>query len=237
MADPIAFAHFPGLGIAFDAEFFSSVFTYLIGPVVVAFLIGSIPFGVIVGRVFFGIDLRKSGSGKICAANALRSYGTGGGAAVLVLDVFKGLVPVLLGYAFFGDWIGFGIAPYVGAAAVLGHCYSPWLRGRGGKGVATWLGALFGISWPAALAFIAVWLIVVIPTRYAALGSIVASLLTPFFLWLTLRTPGLLESPSRWVAPCAVAAFVALVIVWKHRENIVRLREGRENKISFSNSS
>ncbi len=215
----------------------STILWYLVIPAVVAFLIGSVPFGIIVGRLFYGRDLRASGSGNIGAANALRSYGKAGGAAVLVLDALKGLVPVLLTYRIYGDWIGFGIAPFVGAAAVFGHCFSPWLRGRGGKGVATWLGALFGISWIAGLAFIAIWLIVVVPTRYAALGSIVASLLAPVVLWLVLRTPGFAESPDRWMLPCAIAAFVALLIIWKHRENIVRLREGRENKLSLSRSS
>jgi acyl phosphate:glycerol-3-phosphate acyltransferase len=189
----------------------------VLGSAAIAFAIGSIPFGLIVGRAFFAMDLRASGSGNIGAANAMRSYGKAGGAAVLALDVLKGYVPA----AFFCTLWGLELATLIGAFAVLGHCFSPWLNFRGGKGVATWLGVLFGLSWISGLAFVAVWLAAVLPTRYASLGSLIASVLSPLVLWLTLHS-----------APVsAIASLVALVIVWKHRENIVRLREGRENKI------
>jgi glycerol-3-phosphate acyltransferase PlsY len=189
-----------------------------------AFLLGSIPFGLIVGRLFFHSDIRASGSGNIGAANALRSYGKGGGGAVLALDALKGALAALLCglVAQSATWEAFGAF-----AAVLGHCYSPWLRFKGGKGVATWLGALAVIAWPLALAFIALWLVVVAPTRWASLGSLSATVLSAAGLWV--------ESGDASLGLWATAA--AAVIVWKHRENIGRLAAGRENKISFGKAS
>jgi glycerol-3-phosphate acyltransferase PlsY len=191
----------------------------LIGFPLIAFAIGSIPFGLIVGRLFYGADIRKSGSGNIGAANALRSYGKAGGAAVLLLDALKGLAPALL-FMFFAFPAA---AAALGAIAVLGHCFSPWLGFKGGKGVATWLGALFGLSWIAGVAFIAIWLAAFLPTRYASLGSLVASVLAPVVLWLLFH--------STFVS--VVATLVALLILWKHRENIARLLAGTENKINL----
>jgi acyl phosphate:glycerol-3-phosphate acyltransferase len=225
------------------------VVAWLLLPIVGAFVIGSIPFGVIVGRLLFRSDLRRSGSGNIGAANALRSYGAGAGLIVLVLDALKGFVSA------FGGWfwyfaIGGGplaerllglfvfdnrsaIAALIGLTAVLGHCYSPWLKFKGGKGVATFLGTILGISPVVGLIFMAIWLVVVIPTRHASLGSIVASLSMPVVLGLQSRF---------WLhvndnATSVIVALAALLIVWKHRENIVRLREGRENKITFGKAS
>jgi len=107
---------------------------------------------------------------------------------------------------------------------VLGHCYSPVLKFKGGKGVATLLGTLFALSWPAALAFVLIWLAVVLPSRYSSLGSLSATALSP---WLVARFSG------QRGAGIGVA-LAALVIFWKHRENIARLRAGRENRIGFS---
>jgi glycerol-3-phosphate acyltransferase PlsY len=195
----------------------------LLGLSAIAFAIGTLPFGLIVGRTLFDVDIRKSGSGNIGAANAMRTYGKAGGAAVLVLDALKGYIPAVLYMMLWGP----GLAIPIAAFAVLGHCFSPWLNFRGGKGVATWLGVLFGIAWISGLAFIAIWLAVVLPTRYASLGSLVATVLTPLVLWFLLHS-----------APVtAVASLVVLLIVSKHRENIVRLREGRENKIGLGRAA
>jgi glycerol-3-phosphate acyltransferase PlsY len=187
-----------------------------------AFLAGSIPFGLIVGRVFFDTDIRASGSGNIGAANALRTYGRSGGAAVLVLDALKGFLPV------YGVLALTPPGPHqpalaAGAAflAVLGHCFSPWLGFKGGKGVATWLGALLALSWPLGLAFALVWLAVVVPTRYSSLGSLVATVLSAAGVGLVTGSGG--------AALCAAGA--AATIVFQHRENIVRLSQGRERKL------
>src|SRR5271165_96530 len=153
-----------------------------------SFLIGSIPFGLLVGRIFFGSDIRRSGSGNIGAANALRSYGKAGGAAVLLLDALKGFVPAYMAQVFTAHQRP-DFAALAGFAAVAGHCWSPWLRLRGGKGVATWLGAVVAIAWPVALGFVAVWLAVVLPTRYASLGSLTATALSALGLPLATRDP------------------------------------------------
>lgn len=205
-----------------------------------AFLVGSIPFGLIVGRLFYRSDLRQSGSGNIGAANALRAYGKLGGVLVLLLDAAKGFVPTALVQVWpweivsnLGGSLPFllvmsvGDAAMLGLAAVAGHCFSPWLRFRGGKGVATWLGVVFALSWVAGLLFIAIWLLVVIPTRYASLGSVIASLTSPIAMWFFTND----------LTATVCATIAALLITWKHRENIVRLREGRENKISFGRTA
>ena len=201
-----------------------------------AFACGSIPFGLVVGRAFFGSDIRAAGSGNIGAANALRAYGKAGGAAVLVLDALKGFVPAAFARAYFDAHLAaawglsqnpaasYDVAGAAALAAVLGHCYSPVLKFKGGKGVATLLGTLFALSWPAALAFVLIWLAVVLPSRYSSLGSLSATALSP---WLVARFSG------QRGAGIGVA-LAALVIFWKHRENIARLRAGRENRIGFS---
>jgi glycerol-3-phosphate acyltransferase PlsY len=188
-----------------------------------AFLVGSIPFGLIVARLFYRSDIRERGSGNIGAANALRSYGRAAGIAVLVLDALKG---------FFAAWVttpfgGAGPEAAAGLCATLGHCYSPWLNFKGGKGVATWLGVLTALQPLAALAFAAVWLAVVIPSRYASLGSLTATVVSGAVLWW-------LEGQAPVIG---VVAFLATALIfWKHRENIARLRAGSESKIAFRRS-
>ena len=187
--------------------------------IVGSFLAGSIPFGLIVGRLFFGTDIRSAGSGNIGAANALRTYGRAGGAAVLVLDALKGFVPAL-GAAL---WFGPRIAALSALAAVLGHVFSPWLRFRGGKGVATYLGALLAVFPLAAAAFALVWLVVALRSRFASLSSLTATLVSAAVVTIRL---------SDVVVTAAYAAAVA-TIFWAHRANVSRLRAGREVRLSF----
>jgi len=226
-------------------------FPNLIWLAIFAFLIGTIPFGLIIGRMFFRTDIRESGSGNIGAANALRSYGKVGAVAVLVLDVLKGYVPTASAIWYANWWWDhmflntrcpwvptIGVMVAIGSFAVLGHCFSPWLGFKGGKGVATWLGILFALSWVVGgwivgPAFIVIWLAVVVPTRYSSLGSIVATVLSPVVLWLAFQS--VFHVHAVWGS--VVAAIVALLIVWKHRDNIARLREGRENKIAFGRAA
>jgi glycerol-3-phosphate acyltransferase PlsY len=135
------------------------VIAILLATVFGAFLIGSIPFGYIVGRIFYHTDIRRQGSGNIGAMNALRTLGRGGAIVVLLLDALKGFVPTLSAMLFFRgvlDTEGFPptdqiMGALVAGAAVLGHCFSPWLRFKGGKGVATSFGAIFALCWPAGL--------------------------------------------------------------------------------------
>jgi glycerol-3-phosphate acyltransferase PlsY len=205
---------------------------------VASFLFGSIPFGLVVGRLFYGIDIRKSGSGNIGAANALRTFGKGGALGVLLLDALKGYLPVWLTLRFLSPLdasggmlpglrealagIALGVGAFAGFAALLGHCYSPWLRFRGGKGVATHLGVTFALSWQSGLVFIAAWLLAAIPTGFSSLGSLVATAMTVLSLWYFLGPAAL-----------AYGLLAAAIIFWRHRENLARLRAGTENPMGF----
>ena len=193
----------------------------VIGALAVAagFALGSIPFGVIVARAFYRRDIRAEGSGNIGAANALRTLGKKGAAGVLVLDALKGAIPVAV-LTHLGAPTA--IAALGGAAAVLGHCYSPLLGGRGGKGVATSYGAIWALSWPAGVAFTLIWVATIVAVGYASVASMLASVLMPFALWFMLGRAGLIYGVAS-----------ALLIVFKHRDNLARLRAGTENPLSF----
>jgi glycerol-3-phosphate acyltransferase PlsY len=186
-----------------------------------AFLIGSIPFGLIVGRTFFKRDLRASGSGNIGAANALRTLGKTAGLAVLVLDVLKGVAAVLLAHNFAAE--PDRIAPLAGLVAILGHCYTPWLRFKGGKGVATFLGCACALSWESALTFIVVWLAVVVPTGFSSAGSVLGVIAAAAILLLGN------QSAAAWI----FALGSATLVLWKHRQNLARLRAGTENRLEL----
>jgi glycerol-3-phosphate acyltransferase PlsY len=186
------------------------------GHLIIAFLIGAIPFGVIVSRLFYKRDLRASGSGNIGAANALRTLGKRGAIAVLLLDAFKGAAPVLLTVPHYEQ------AAAVGFAAILGHCFSPFLAFRGGKGVATSLGVIFALAWPAGLAFMLVWIAFAIGLGFASVSSMAASIAMPYVLWFIIGGPGM------WYGIAS-----AILIVATHRQNIERLRTGTENRLSL----
>lgn len=180
-----------------------------------SFLAGSIPFGYLIGRFAYRTDLRKHGSGNIGAMNALRTLGKGGAVAVLLLDAAKGAIPVLIAHVE-------PLTAVAAASAVLGHCFSPWLGWKGGKGVATALGAVFAISWPAGLVMVATWVIFALGvTRYSSVGSMAACIASPFALYAFTRSP----------AETAFGVFLAAFIAWTHRENIERLRQGTEGPI------
>jgi glycerol-3-phosphate acyltransferase PlsY len=191
-----------------------------------AFLIGSIPFGYLIGRFFYSTDLRTQGSGNIGAMNALRTLGKGGAVAVLLLDALKGALPVLLGRLFWGnaDLSSQWLLAALGIAAVLGHCFSPWLGWKGGKGVATSFGVIFALSWPAGMVCVLAWVLGgLIVTQYSSVGSMLANLVSPIALWsLTGSLPFTIYG-----------LFAGLFIVWTHRENIARLRSGTENRIGL----
>lgn len=186
--------------------------------VVVAFVVGSIPFGVLVSRAFYGTDLRSGGSGNIGAANALRTLGKRGAVAVLALDMLKGFAPTMAAGALGGPTTAAAAA----LAAVVGHCWSPFLGFRGGKGVATAFGVLFALWWPAGVAFALVWIAAVVATGYSSVGSMLASIAMVPVLWFGLGPVGL-----------AYGAISAILIVARHRENLERLRHGTENRLSL----
>ena len=187
-----------------------------IAALVFGYLCGSIPFGVLVTRLTGGPDLRAIGSGNIGATNVLRTGRKGLAAATLLGDVLKGTAVVLLtGYS-----LGHDFAIVAALGAFLGHLFPVWLRFRGGKGVATYLGVVIGLEWPAAIVFCAIWLAVAALSRYSSLAALVASAATPIFVW--------------WRGDLKDAALFLLlsVLLWiMHRSNIVRLLRGTEGKI------
>lgn len=202
-----------------------------------AYLIGSIPFGWLAGKFFHKKDIRSGGSGNIGATNALRQYGVKTGILVLALDLFKG---------FAAAWLLLNVVPglvsnLAGAlpternmlllpalAAILGHMFPVWLNFKGGKGVATAAGVYLVLAPVPLFAALLVFLLVTALSRYVSLGSIVAaaSLFVCELLWniFVLREP---EFP--WFT-----LFVALLVIYKHSQNIMRLLEGRENRLSFN---
>jgi acyl phosphate:glycerol-3-phosphate acyltransferase len=186
------------------------------------YLCGSVPFGILLTRLSGGPDLRSVGSGNIGATNVLRTGRKGLAAATLIGDMLKGTVAVLIIAYFFGQT--FALAAAVGA--FLGHLFPVWLRFRGGKGVATYLGLLLGVAWPAAVVFGAIWLAVAALSRYSSLAALVASALTPALLW--------------WLSDAWTALVFALlsVLLWiMHRANIDRLLDGTEGKIGGARST
>src|SRR5262249_19658093 len=150
-----------------------------LSALVVGYLLGSIPFGLLVTRAAGLGDIRSIGSGNIGATNVLRTGNKGLAAATLLLDALKGTVAVLVA-GYFREDLGL----YAGFSAFLGHVFPAWLNFKGGKGVATYLGVLVALNWPAALAFAAVWLGVAFLTRFSSLAALTAALVVPVFLFL-----------------------------------------------------
>jgi glycerol-3-phosphate acyltransferase PlsY len=180
------------------------------------YLLGSIPFGMILTRIAGTQDLRSIGSGNIGATNVLRTGRKGLAVATLLGDMLKGTAAVVI--ALFLSGPGAAIAAALGA--FLGHLFPVWLKFHGGKGVATYIGVLLGLFWPAALAFCAVWLLVAFTTRYSSLSALIASLATPLLLW--------------WLGHPQLAllfSVLTLLLWFKHRENIRRLASGSEGRI------
>jgi glycerol-3-phosphate acyltransferase PlsY len=180
------------------------------------YALGAIPFGLLLTRAAGLGDVRSIGSGNIGATNVLRTGNKKLAAATLLLDGLKGTAAVLLGAYFFGS----GPALLAGFGAFLGHLYPVWLKFKGGKGVATYLGVIAGLAWQAAAVFAAVWLAVAFLTRYSSLAALVASVAVPLAL-LAFDQPEL----------AALAGVMTLFILLKHRANIQRLLAGKESKI------
>jgi len=183
---------------------------------VVGYLLGSIPFGLILTRAAGGPDVRTIGSGNIGATNVLRTGRKGLAAATLLCDALKGTAAVLLAAHFATP----DAALVAGLGAFLGHLFPVWLKFKGGKGVAVYIGVLIGLYWPAALIFCTIWIAVAGVSRYSSLAALVASALIPFVLWLVGQ-------------PRTAALFLLLsALLWiMHRANIARLLNGSEGKI------
>lgn len=191
---------------------------------IAAYLLGSIPFGYLIVKMGSGSDVRGAGSGNIGATNVTRVAGKGAGLATLLLDVGKGYLAVWLATRWSHGNIRWMMAAAV--AVVLGHTFSCWLRFRGGKGVATGLGVFLAVAWQAVLATLLVWLVVVAFWRYVSLGSVVAAAALPILVYL-FYAPG--HAPPLAVSFGSVA--VAIIVIFKHRENIARLIAGTESRL------
>lgn len=190
--------------------------------ILLAYLLGSVPTSQWVARAVYGVDLRREGSGNLGATNTYRVLGKRAAAPVLVVDVLKGWVPVALFPALDGSQEAAWALGY-GGAAVVGHVFSFWVDFRGGKGVATASGVFLALAPWAVVAGAAVWAGVVTATRLVSLGSVLAALTLPVAVYLTPHEGG----PA---APLFALA-LALFVVWTHRSNIRRLREGKEPRV------
>lgn len=191
---------------------------------IAAYLLGSIPFGYLIVKMGSGSDVRGAGSGNIGATNVTRVAGKAAGLATLLLDIGKGYLAVWLAMRWSHGNIRWMMAAAV--AVVLGHTLSCWLRFRGGKGVATGLGVFLAVAWQAVLAALLVWLVVVAFWRYVSLGSVVAAAALPILVYL-FYAPG--HAPPLAVSFGSVA--VAIIVIFKHRENIARLIAGTESRL------
>ena len=190
--------------------------------VAAGYLLGSIPFGLLLTKAAGLGDVRSIGSGNIGATNVLRTGNKGLAAATLVLDALKGTAAVLLAKSgLFGLMIGPELAFLGGFGALIGHLFPAWLGFKGGKGVATYIGILLGLFWPAAAAFCGIWLVTALLTRLSSLAAMVAVIATPFAIWAASGQPQI-----------AVLLLVpSLLLIWKHEANIRRLWKGEEPRI------
>jgi glycerol-3-phosphate acyltransferase PlsY len=189
---------------------------YYAAALAFGYLLGSIPFGLIITRLAGTGDIRAIGSGNIGATNVLRTGRKGLAAATLLCDMLKGTVAVLLAHHFYGQ----DLAILAALGAFLGHLFPIWLRFKGGKGAATYIGLLLGLAWPGALVFCAIWLVVAAVTRFSSLSALVASAVTPAFLWW-----------NRDLQEAQLFGLLAVLLWIMHAPNIVRLVRGTEARI------
>lgn len=184
----------------------------------IGYLLGSIPFGLLLTRAAGLGDIRQMGSGNFGATNVLRTGNRPLAALTLVLDAGKAAAAVFIVWAIYPD----AIMPRVlaGVAAFIGHLYPVWLGFKGGKGVATYIGAMLAIHWPVGLTFCAVWLFIALVRRMSSLAALTAAATAPIFAYV-------FSGPHL----AATAAFMSVLLFLKHRENIVRLRNDTEPRI------
>lgn len=185
------------------------------------YLLGSVPFGLVLCQVFGYGDIRKIGSGNIGATNVLRTGNKPLAFATLVLDIGKGAAAVFAIRALIApDENGLLLGVIAGAAAVIGHNFPIWLKFKGGKGVATTLGTMLAAFWPAGAAAIATWLLVAAIFRYSSLAALVSLMAPPIVFWI-----------YDFQISAIIAACVTILVWFRHRANIERLRNGTETKI------
>jgi len=189
--------------------------TYLI-VALLAYLLGSVPFGMVMARIFGLGDLRKIGSGNIGSTNVLRTGNKPAAFLTLVFDAGKGAVAVLIARMFGGE----DMAGLAGLCAMLGHIYPVFLKFRGGKGVATFLGTLLALSFPVGLAACATWLATALLLRYSSLAALVAAALSPLYAYIFYHKHGAI-----------LVLLLSALVIYRHSENIKRLLNKSEPKI------
>lgn len=184
----------------------------------IAYLIGSLSTAIIVCKLMGLPDPRTQGSNNPGATNVLRIGGKKAAILTLVGDFLKGLIPVVV-----ARWYGFDITALalISLAAFLGHLFPIYYKFQGGKGVATYIGCLFGLNWIVALGWVAAWLIITLISRYVSLASLIACLLAPLYIWLFTQNWNVV----------AILSVMTLFIIIRHRSNITKLAQGTENKI------
>ena len=193
-----------------------------VGIVVLAYLLGSLSFAVIVSKAMRLDDPRSYGSGNPGATNVLRSGNKAAAILTLLLDALKGVVAVLVARAL-APRLGLGDATIAlaGVAAFLGHLYPVFFRFKGGKGVATAAGVLLALNPWLGLASLGTWLVVAFATRYSSLAALVTAVLAPVYAWMLAGDLGVV----------ALVAVMSVLLVWRHRSNIAKLRNGTEAKL------
>ncbi|WP_299141906.1 glycerol-3-phosphate 1-O-acyltransferase PlsY [uncultured Tateyamaria sp.] len=194
-----------------------STFATLALWAVIGYVLGSIPFGMVLARVMNLGNLRDIGSGNIGATNVLRTGNKTAAALTLLLDAGKGAAALLLARALTGAE---DAAQLAGLAAMFGHCYPVWLGFRGGKGVATFLGLLLALHWPVGMAACIAWLVGAGISRISSMGALVAAAASTFFMMFLGKPDALF-----------LGVILTLLIFWRHRANISRIRAGTEPKI------
>jgi len=189
------------------------------------YLFGSFPSGYLAGRIAKGIDIRSLGSGSTGATNVLRHIGKRAAITVFLLDVFKGVLSILLAkYFLLND--SWQVA--IGLSTLIGHIWPIWLNWRGGKAVATGLGIFLGLSWQVGLATLGIFILIITLFRIVSLASVSASLSLPLIMFLSFNN-------SNFSLPFLIISLLAMtLVIWRHRENIVRLIKGKEPKIGQS---
>jgi len=194
----------------------------ILAVIISAYIIGSIPTGYIIVKSFTGQDIRTIGSGSTGATNVKRVMGKKWFFITLLLDAFKGALPVILAACFAKTFTGIGLLPVLAAIAViLGHSKSIFLKFTGGKSVASGVGTILALNWQVGLIIAAIWATITFFTRYVSVGSIIALAISPFLMWA-------FKAPLAYIAYCALGA---IYIIWLHRTNIQRLIKGEENKV------
>jgi len=186
---------------------------------VISFLIGSIPFGYVICRIFKKIDIRKFGSGNIGATNVYRVCGGFLGITVLILDILKGFIPVFISKNIFH--FPSLISVITGLLTIFGHIFSIFLKGRGGKGVATSFGVIIGLFPLSALSSFILWFIILLISHIVSVASIIAGFFLPIFIYLFYKD----------ISLTIFGIIIFFFIVYTHRENIKRLKKGKENRI------